>query len=72
LKGLAGLFQKALISKHIAVVAPEASVAAVKHEGLFRAVPSLFDFSLLSKKRPKVPPCAVETGILLNRPLIKL
>ena len=66
-KGFAGFLQKALIPEHVAVIAPEASVAAVELEGLFSAVTSFQDLSLLTQQRPKVSPSAMEVGIGLNR-----
>ena len=47
-KGFAGFLEKSLIPQHVAVIAPEAAVAAVQLQGLFSAVPGFLDLSTVA------------------------
>ena len=55
--------------EHIAVIAPEASVAAVQPQSLFSAVSGFLDFSLLPQQSPEVAPGNGWLGSACERPL---
>ena len=66
LECFARFHQESLVTEHIAVVAPKASVAAVESQGLFRAVSSFLGLPLLAQESTEVAPGAVKRGVSLN------
>ena len=66
LECFARLLQESLVAKHIAVVAPKASVAAVEPQSLFRAMSCLLKLPLLAQESAEVAPGALKRGVSLN------